>query len=82
MNVILTVSSQGQVVIPVKVRKILGLKSGSKVTLSVSQARGSPSVILEPQPESWVKYASGRGKGIWGIGEDYIEKERGNWDKT
>lgn len=75
----LTLSSQGQVVIPSKARKKLGLKPGSKLVMSVKTKGSVPKAILEPEPESWVSHVIGLGKGIWGKGEAYIEKERKSW---
>ena len=77
----LTLSSQGQVVIPSNARKKLGLKPGSKLLMSVESKGIAPKAILEPQPESWVKKVTGLGRGIWGKGEDYIDKERNEWPK-
>ncbi len=78
----LTISSQGQIVIPVKIRKALGVKAGSKVTLTLKPTKPIPTAVLEPEPKSWVKAVTGLGKGLWGKGEEYIEKERKSWDKT
>lgn len=68
-------------VIPSEARKKLGLKPGSKLLMSVEDKGITPKAVLEPQPESWVKMVSGLGRGIWGNGEDYIEKERKQWKK-
>lgn len=81
MTYTLTLSSQGQVVIPSKARKKLGLKSGSKLLMSVVDKGVTPKAILEPQPESWVKKVTGLGRGLWGRGEEYVEKERNKWHK-
>ncbi|KKQ84425.1 MAG: hypothetical protein UT08_C0018G0031 [Candidatus Woesebacteria bacterium GW2011_GWB1_38_8] len=82
MTYTLTVSSQGQVVIPSHARKRLGLKPGSKIILSVETKGKIPKAILEPQPESWVSYVTGLGKGLWGKGEKYVEKERTSWESN
>lgn len=81
METTLTLSSQGQVVIPSRVRKIMGLKPGSKIKLSVEKTGTIPKAILMPQPENWVEYVTGLGKGVWGKGEVYIEKQRKSWNK-
>lgn len=81
MNVTLTVSSQGQVVIPVKIRKALGVTPGSKVTLTLKPTKPIPTAILQPEPKSWMKAVMGTGKGMWGNAEEYIKKERSSWDK-
>ncbi|OGY18788.1 MAG: hypothetical protein A2900_01925 [Candidatus Chisholmbacteria bacterium RIFCSPLOWO2_01_FULL_50_28] len=79
MTYTLTLSSQGQVVIPSEVRKKLRLKPGSRLVMSLKIKGVSPKAILEPEPESWVAHITGLGKGIWGKGEEYIEKERKGW---
>ena len=81
MDTTLTVSSQGQVVIPRKVRELLGLKAGSKIMLTVNKNGKIPTATLITKPASWVKYVAGLGKSVWGRGEDYIEKERKSWEK-
>lgn len=77
----LTLSSQGQVVIPSNARKKLGLKPGSKLLMSVENIGIAPKAILEPQPDSWVKKVTGLGCGLWGKGEEYIDQERKQWNK-
>jgi len=79
MNSTLTLSSQGQVVIPVGVRKFLGTKPGDKLRLRVIQNKKTPAVIMEPVAKSWVKRISGIAKGVYGNVDTYIEKERNNW---
>lgn len=81
MNVILTLSSQGQVVIPSKVRKLLGVKSGEKLSLTISNTGILPTAVIQPQPKSWTKVVTGLGKGIWGKGEEYIRQERKSWER-
>lgn len=79
MENILTLSSQGQIVIPSKVRSALGIKPGSKIKLILNKLGSIPKAILIPQPNSWTDLVTGLGKGVWGEGEKYIEKERNNW---
>lgn len=81
MTYTLTLSSQGQVVIPSKARKKLGLRPGSRLVMSLTTKGITPKATLEPEPESWVTHVAGLGKGIWGKGEKYIEKERKSWMK-
>ncbi len=81
MTYTLTVSSQGQVVIPSSARKKLGLKPGSKLIMSVEEKGIIPKAILEPQPDSWVKKIKGLGRGIWGDdANEYINKQRNEWN--
>lgn len=77
----LTLSSQGQVVIPSSARKKLGLKPGSKLLMSVEDKGMVPKAMLELHPESWVKKVTGLGRGIWGRGEDFVDRERSLWNK-
>lgn len=81
MNVTLTLSSQGQVVIPVKVRKMLGVTPGAKLSLTIDESEIIPTATIQPKPKSWIKMATGLGKGVWGKGEQYIKKERKTWKK-
>jgi len=78
----LTVSSQGQIVIPAKIRKVLGIKPGQKINLKVVKKGIFPKAVISPQPKSWVKQVRGLGKGIWGKGEVFIEKSRSEWDRN
>lgn len=81
MDATLIVSSQGQVVIPSKIRTILGIKPGSKLNLTVKSDSPVPTAVITPKPENWVRHVKGLGKGIWGKGEKYIEAQRADWDK-
>jgi AbrB family looped-hinge helix DNA binding protein len=76
----LTVSSQGQIVIPSAVRKHLGITPGSKVAIRVVSKGKIPTATLEPVV-SWTKRIKGIAKGMYGKGERYIEKERKSWEK-
>lgn len=81
MNATLTLSSQGQVVIPVDVRRYLGTKPGDKLRLRVAQNGRMPVAIIEPVTKSWVKRMAGIAKGVYGDVDAYIKKERDSWDK-
>ena len=81
MTYTLTLSSQGQVVIPSDARKKLGLKPGSKLIMTIQNKGIVPKAILESQPDNWVKKTAGLGKGLWGKGEKYTDEERNRWDK-
>ena len=80
MTYTLIVSSQGQIVIPVKIRQILGLKTGSKVNIRVKQDTAIPTAVIEP-PTSWVARVKGISGGIYGKGEEYVAAQRQTWDK-
>jgi AbrB family looped-hinge helix DNA binding protein len=80
MTYTLTVSSQGQVVIPSDVRKYLGISAGSKLTLRPSKIGKLPTASLEPKT-SWVQRVKGIAKGMYGDVDAYIENERKSWDR-
>ena len=52
---IVTVSSKGQLVIPKKIREVLGLKPKQKVLLKIADRH----VILEPLPDNPVEHFCG-----------------------
>lgn len=81
MNATLTLSSQGQVVIPAAVRRVLGAKPGSKLRLRVVYKRNSPVAMIEPETKSWVERVAGIAKGVYGDVDEYIRKERESWKK-
>lgn len=79
MNMILTVSSQGQIVIPKKVRDRVGLKTGGKVLLTLDETVTGPEIKLKPNPVEWVKRLAGSAKGIYGDVDKYIDDQRNSW---
>lgn len=77
----LTLSSQGQIVIPSKVRKTLGVKKGDKLKLRVDTQRVVPMATIEPETTmDWVERVSGIAKGAYGNVEEYIKNQRASWD--
>lgn len=82
MTYTLTVSSQGQIIIPVDVRKLMGLKRGAKIKLRVEKTAPVPTVIIEPDKVNWVKRMAGIAKGAYGDVDKYIEHERASWDRS
>jgi len=80
MTYTLTVSSQGQIVIPSQIRKYLGIKPGSQIKIRPSLQGQMVTAIIEP-PTSWIDRVEGIAKGVYGKGEEYVEKERQAWDK-
>ena len=80
MYTTLTLSSQGQIVIPSKVRKMIGVKPGDKLHLRVQKRRDTSVITIEPQTKSWVNRVTGVARGIYGNVDDYIRRERGLWD--
>ncbi len=79
MNATLTISSQGQVVIPAAVRRILGSKPGDKLRLRVEKRQKTVVAVIEPVAKRWVDRLYGAAKGVYGDVDKYIEKERNSW---
>lgn len=82
MTYTLTVSSQGQVVIPSQVRKMMGLTSGSKIKLRLEHKAHVPMVVIEPDKIDWIRRTAGIAKGFYGNVDKYIEHERASWDRS
>lgn len=82
MTYTLTVSSQGQVVIPSQLRKLWGLKTGHKLILDINKQHPLTAGTITPQPKSWVDRVKGIAKGAYGDVDKYIEHERASWDKS
>jgi len=82
MTYTLTVSSQGQIVIPSKVRTAMGISGGEKVKLRFEKKDRVPMVIIEPDKVDWVKRTAGIASGVYGDVDKYIEHERKSWDKV
>ena len=81
MTYTLPISSQNQVVIPAGARRLWGVGPGDDLILDIKIQGILPHGNIIPKPKSWVKLTAGLGKGIWGKGEEYIEKDRQTWDK-
>ena len=71
---VLTVSSKGQLVIPVSIRKSLGIQSKSKVRLTLSEDHSK--AILEPLPSDPIEALTGILKGYKGSLARELVKER------
>lgn len=80
MTYVLTVSSQGQIVIPSKVRQHLGIRPGNRIVIRAGTQGRVPTAVIEPRV-SWVDRVAGIAKGVYGKGEEYIENERKTWDR-
>lgn len=82
MNTLLTLSSQGQVVIPIGARKLLGVVPGDKLRLRVVKRDAGSTLVLEPPTKSWTKRVAGVAQGLYGKGEEYVSTERDAWSRT
>lgn len=80
MNTTATLSSQGQIVIPARLRRILGIKPGDNLKLRLVIKSATPAVVIEPPTASWTKRVTGLAKGIYGNVDEYLKKERAAWD--
>ncbi len=82
MTYTLTISSQGQIIIPAQVRRAMGLDKGSKVRLRLEDRARTPTIVVEPDKVDWVKRTAGIAKGFYGDVDKYIEHERASWDRS
>ncbi|MBI5614529.1 AbrB/MazE/SpoVT family DNA-binding domain-containing protein [Candidatus Gottesmanbacteria bacterium] len=82
MNTLLTISSQGQVLIPIRARKILGVVPGDRLKLRVVQNDALSSLVLELPTKSWTKRIAGVAEGQYGKGEEYVSSERDAWSRS
>lgn len=73
------VSGKYQIVIPQKVRNVLGIESGDHLIVDME----NKDIILHPKPKSYTHYMQGLGKEIWrNINVDkYLDKERKSWER-
>jgi len=74
-------SRRNQIVVPAKIRRILGLKGGDELFWRVIPHEKSIKVLVEPKPKNWAQYAKGLGKKIWGKidVEQYVQNLRQEW---
>lgn len=70
-----TISSKGQITLPVDVLREMGLTSGTKL-LVVPMSDG---VMLLRRPESLADALGGATAGTYGDAEAYVEAERASW---
>ncbi len=77
---IITLSSKGQVTLPVDIVRSLGLKAGDKLIAELIDDR----IVLLPQPDSWTDYFGGSLKGVYGSTVEeidrYIAEVRYGWE--
>lgn len=75
-------SSKYQMVVPLKLRKVFGLKKGSKLYL---QQISDQEAVLSLKPMNHVKLITGLGKEMWqklGGADAYLQSERESWSKS
>lgn len=77
----LRVSPQGQITIPKGWQKLLHLKPGTKLVVSLIDLIKTKALVLKPEPKSWTEEVVATGKGLWGNSDQYIQKERSSWNK-
>jgi|Deesub1362A_J573_1020465.scaffolds.fasta_scaffold09063_2 AbrB family looped-hinge helix DNA binding protein len=72
------VSSKYQIVIPKKIREMLGLRPGDQLLLTVEGGK----VVMRPRPRSYARHLRGLHKKVWqGIdATEYVRKERESWE--
>ncbi|MFQ5674419.1 MAG: AbrB/MazE/SpoVT family DNA-binding domain-containing protein [bacterium] len=73
---IVTVSQKGQLVIPAKIRKALGLKLNSKVRVTLSDDNAK--LIVEPLPENPIETLTGIFENYQGSLANELLSERKN----
>ncbi len=67
-----TVSSKGQIVIPIKIRKKLGIKPRSKVFIDANDTR----IIIYPLPKDPIRAACGLLKGGPSLTDELLKDRR------
>jgi len=71
---IVTISSKGQLVIPAKIRKALGIKSNSRMRVSLSDDKMK--LLLEPLPDNPIETLTGIFQNYHGSLADELLTER------
>ena len=73
---IVTISTKGQLVIPAKIRKALGITSNSKVRVSLSDDKTK--LLLEPLPDNPIETLTGLFENYTGSLAEELLNERKN----
>ena len=76
MSATVTVSSKNQIVIPREAREKLHIAPGERLLVLCRDDR----VILIPRPDDFVARMAGLHKEIWSEVQDFLVRERGNWE--
>ncbi|HEX9774640.1 MAG TPA: AbrB/MazE/SpoVT family DNA-binding domain-containing protein [Actinomycetota bacterium] len=72
-----TVSSKGQITLPVWARRELGIEPGAVLTVSVEDGR----LVLE-RLDDWLDRLQGSLKGVYGDPDDYVREQREGWNRS
>ena len=76
-TVTITLGKKSQVVIPKKAREAIGLKAGSKATITYGNGLG----VIIADPSQAGHLLESLGKEIWkGNGDKHLKEERASWD--
>jgi len=82
MTTIVTISSQGQIILPKALRSAMKLKPGDKVRLRLESTAPVPQAVIEPTNIDWAKAVRGIAKGAYGpVPAKWLENERNSWDR-
>lgn len=73
------VSSKYQIVIPKKVREVLGLRPGDRFLITLEDEK----VVMRLRPRSYARHLRGLHKEVWeGLdATEYVRKERERWEQ-
>jgi AbrB family looped-hinge helix DNA binding protein len=74
------VSSKYQVVIPKRVREVLGLQPQDDVLFLIDRDGDHVRVVLRPRPASFTKALQGLHKEVWPDPDTWLEEERSSWE--
>ena len=70
------VTKKGQVTIPLRLRKLLGIMTGEKVVFEVDGEK----IMLKKAPKNPIADLVGLGKGVFGKSLDYQMRIRDEWE--
>lgn len=78
-----TVSDKYQVVVPLAIRKALGVKKGQKIAWAFDKTSYFPLATVASEKIDWTKALAGIGKGTWSDmdPQEYINKLRDEWER-
>lgn len=73
-----TVTKKGQVTIPIRLRELLGLRTGEKVIFNVEGKK----VVLKKAPTDPIEDMIGLGVDVFGDCIEYQKRIRAEWEET